>query len=319
MDARRVSGMAHRSEGRHPIGVVAERTGLSPDVLRVWERRYGVVEPTRSAGGQRVYSDADIERLTLLHRATRGGHGIGQVAALGRAKLESLVREVESLGAAATAMERGSSARTAIDRATERTRAFDAAGLEAVLRMGAARRGMVGFIDDVAAPFLRDIGDAWHAGELTISQEHLATDVVQRVVRDMAPSLAGVVGEPTIVIGTLSGERHAGGALMAAATAASAGWRVIYLGADLPGEEIAETAVRTRSRAVGISVVYPEQKSRTAAALRTIERAIPSGTTLFVGGAGAPAVKPLIGTTQIVFAGNVSELEGALSAVRARG
>src|SRR5512140_1095660 len=89
------------TEPRHPIGVVAERTGLTPDVLRVWERRYGVVEPRRSPGGQRIYSDADIERLALLHRATRGGHGISHVASLSTAKLEEIVRDIESSAVAA--------------------------------------------------------------------------------------------------------------------------------------------------------------------------------------------------------------------------
>src|SRR5215217_7374614 len=88
--------MTSASEARHPIGVVAERTGLTPDALRVWERRYRVVEPNRSPGGQRIYSDADIARLSLLYRATRGGHGISHVAPLGNAKLEELVRQIES-------------------------------------------------------------------------------------------------------------------------------------------------------------------------------------------------------------------------------
>src|SRR6476620_11714298 len=90
-----VPDMAPVTDARHPIGVVSERTGLTADVLRVWERRYGVVEPKRSAGGQRIYSDADIERLSLLHRATRGGHGISPVAPLSKARLEDIVRDVE--------------------------------------------------------------------------------------------------------------------------------------------------------------------------------------------------------------------------------
>src|SRR5512132_1147185 len=78
---------------RHPIAVVAERTGLSQDVLRVWERRYGVVTPTRGPGGQRLYTDADVERLALLNAATRAGRGIGQVAGLTTDAIASLVDE----------------------------------------------------------------------------------------------------------------------------------------------------------------------------------------------------------------------------------
>lgn len=77
---------------RHPMRVVTRRTGLSADLLRVWEKRYDVVKPGRSSGGRRLYSDADIERLRLLYRATLAGRGIGQVAALSTPALVALVR-----------------------------------------------------------------------------------------------------------------------------------------------------------------------------------------------------------------------------------
>src|SRR5918997_5056654 len=91
--------MQRRSEpdiARHPIGVVAERTGLSPDLLRVWERRYQAVEPSRSLDGQRAYSDADVERLRLLRLATLAGRSIRQVARLTSDELARLVREDEA-------------------------------------------------------------------------------------------------------------------------------------------------------------------------------------------------------------------------------
>src|SRR5678815_2708765 len=118
--------MPSRDEPHHPIGVASERTGLSPDVLRVWERRYGVVEPHRSSGGQRVYSDSDIERLSLLHRATKGGHGISHVASLSKSRLEELVRDVEAArrepGGEAT---RSVESRATVDKAIELTEALD--------------------------------------------------------------------------------------------------------------------------------------------------------------------------------------------------
>ncbi|MEJ7810707.1 MAG: MerR family transcriptional regulator, partial [Gemmatimonadaceae bacterium] len=86
---------------RHPIGVVAERTGLSPDVLRVWERRYGVVRPVRASGGQRLYSTADVERLRLLHRATEAGRNISQLARLSIGELGQLVQEDDAARALA--------------------------------------------------------------------------------------------------------------------------------------------------------------------------------------------------------------------------
>ena len=84
---------AGRTTPRHPIAVVTERTGLSQDLLRVWERRYRAVSPTRGPGGQRLYSDADIERLVLLHAATRAGRSISRVANLANEALSAMVDE----------------------------------------------------------------------------------------------------------------------------------------------------------------------------------------------------------------------------------
>jgi methanogenic corrinoid protein MtbC1 len=276
------------TETAHPIGVVAERTGLTPDVIRVWERRYGVVEPRRSPGGQRIYSDADVERLSLLHRATRGGHGISHVASLSKPKLEQLVRDIESVDTTPFAPPAtGSDPRSIVARAIGFTDTLDPAALESLLRSAVIRYGILAFLDAIAAPFLRTVGDQWHARKFTIAQEHLATAVVQRVVTDTAPLLTSGELNPVIVIATLPGERHANGALMTAAISASEGWRVIYLGADLPTSEIATAAVRTRARAVAISMIANENAARASAELRELARTIPDETRILVGGAAA--------------------------------
>jgi len=309
--------MPSRDEPHHPIGVAAERTGLSPDVLRVWERRYGVVEPHRSPGGQRVYSDSDIERLSLLHRATKGGHGISHVASLSKSRLEELVRDVEAVrrepGGEAT---RSVESRATVDKAIELTEALDPSALELLLKRNVARHGLVTFIDSIAAPFLRAVGDRWHSGTLTVSQEHFATAVVQRVVTETAPLLTAADGGPTIVIGTLEGERHANGALMAAATAASEGWRVIYLGADLPAGEIAETAIRTRARAIGISVVLAEKKTRAKADLRHLAKTVTPGTTVIIGGTGSKELRGSLTGNESIFVESMEELRAELAAMK---
>jgi DNA-binding transcriptional MerR regulator/methylmalonyl-CoA mutase cobalamin-binding subunit len=309
--------MAPATDARHPIGVVSERTGLTPDVLRVWERRYGVVEPKRSAGGQRIYSDADIERLSLLHRATQGGHGISHVASLSKTKLEELVREFE-VPAVTSAVQftPAGEPNSAVAQAIAFTEALDPSGLESLLRRSVARYGIVTFIDSIAAPFLREVGDGWHAGTLSVAQEHLATAVLQRVVSETAQLLTSAEGNPTVLIATLEGERHANGALMAAATAASEGWRVIYLGPDLPVDEIAEAATRTHARVIAISVVLSDKKSRGSAQLRELEKSMPSGTTLFVGGAGAKSLKQHNGRSSTVYIDSMAELHEQLAGMR---
>ena len=305
------------TEPRHPIGVVAERTGLTPDVLRVWERRYNVVAPQRSAGGQRLYSDSDISRLNLLTRATRGGHGIGHVARLTNRELEELSRD-QTQNDVPRAAPAGDARHPAIGEAMAYTQQLNPVGLERLLRKNVVRYGITGFLDGIAGPFLRAVGDAWHEGKLTISQEHLATAVVERVVGETAPLLSGGEDNPAIVIATLEGERHSAGALMAAATAASEGWKVIYLGADLPASEIVEMAKRTRAKAVGISIVVADRKARMAAELRELEGALGS-TTLLVGGAGAASFHAFSEWTSAIFVESVSDLVRELSSISSRG
>ncbi len=306
-------------EPHHPIGVVAERTGLTPDVLRVWERRYGVVEPQRSPGGQRIYSDADIERLSLLHRATRGGHGISRVASLSKAKLEDIVRNIESsVTASPILFIPAGQPDSLVEQAIAFTEALDPAGLESMLRRNLSRYGLVTFIDSIAAPFLREVGEQWHDGKLNISQERLATAVLQRIVSEAAPLVTGSHGSPTIVIATLGGERHANGALMAAATAGSEGWRVIYLGTDLPVAEITETATRTKAQAIGISMIFADKKSRIEKDLHDLERRIPEGVTLLVGGSGAKSIKRTGRHMRTVFLDTMSELNTELARIRMR-
>lgn len=309
--------MPSSNDARHPIGVVSDRTGLTQDVLRVWERRYGVVEPKRSAGGQRLYSDADIERLLLLYRATRGGHGIRNVASLSNAELDEIIRGTEPPAAAPpppfiSAGEPDS----LVNQAIAFTNSLDPAGLESVLRRSLARYGLVAFVDSIAAPFLREVGERWHDGMLSVSQEHLATEVLQRILRDPAPLMTGSDGSPTIVIATLDGERHANGALMAAATAGSEGWRVIYLGTDLPVSEIADTAIRTHAQAIGISVVFAERKSRIASELRSLVARIPDDIALIVGGSGAKSASRSTGDTRMIFLETMSGLRAELAQLR---
>ena len=303
-------------EARHPIGVVSDRTGLTPDILRVWERRHRVVEPTRTPGGQRLYSDSDIERLMLLRRATQGGHGISLVANMSSSKLDELVRDIASAGRnSIRSLESSGEPQAAVEQAIRFTEMLDPAGLEILLRRNFARYGTIDFLDFVAAPFLRGIGEAWHAGKLTVSQEHLATALVQRVVSQTAPLPTYPAGSPTIVLATLQGERHANGALMAAATAANAGWQVIYLGSDLPLSDLADATTRTGARVVGVSVVLSGKPSRVAAELRDLDNLISDDVELFVGGDGSKRLSHGLRRSRMVFIESMFELHNELARI----
>src|SRR5215207_2144197 len=303
---------------KHPIAVVAERTGLSQDVLRVWERRYRAVEPTRGADGRRSYSDADIVRLRLLHAATNAGRSISQVAGrspeeLSRIAEEDAAERHERKGPASRA-ERAPPLPSAdvVERALSMAAALQATDLEQLLRRSAAQFGLTPFIEDIATPLLRRIGELWHAGRATIAQEHLASSIIQDILSEAMRAMGRASGAPAVLVATPSGERHTIGATLIGAAAAAAGWRVVYLGADLPATEIAAAAVATEARVVALSIIYVHDRERTFDELRTLRARLPASVPVVAGGAGAAAIAAELERGGIRVGARLADLDAVL-------
>lgn len=275
-------------EPRHPMGVVTQRTGLSSDAIRAWERRYGAVAPGRSPAGHRLYSDADVERLRLLRRLTLGGRQIGRIASRPDRELLELLREDESAGATAPRRPVDDAvAAELLDEAISSVEALDAEGLDRVLRRAALSLSAPAFLDSLLAPLMSQIGDEWEAGAITPAHEHLASAVSARITGWLLEGLHAPEGAPTILISTPSGQAHELGALAAAVAAAAEGWRVRYLGASLPAEDLARAARDTRAAAVALSVVYPAGDPETAAEIESLGASLPKTVPLIVGGRAA--------------------------------
>ena len=276
---------------RHPIAVVTERTGLSQDLLRVWERRYGAVSPARGPGGQRLYADTDIERLGLLHSATRAGRSISQVAKLSTAELAALVDEdLAARQRRPVATAAVSEGQDAVDDAMELARSLNSALLDDRLRRSVATLGISNFIESVAAPLLRRVGDEWHAGRFTLAQEHLVSSLLHDIVSESMRSFTNQSGAPRILVATPAGERHAIGAALVGAAAAVEGWNVLYLGADLPAIEIADAAVAASARLVAVSIVYIDDRNALIEEMRSLRSRLPKTVALIAGGSGASAI-----------------------------
>ena len=276
------------ADARHPIAVVAQRTGLSQDVLRIWERRYAAVQPQRGPDGKRRYTDADIERLGLMLAATRAGRSIGVVATLTTEAIATLVdedadaRERRFPVAAET-----SDADRAVNDAMLLTRSLDGSRLDERLRRAATLMGVSVFLESVAAPLLRRVGDEWHAGRLTPAQEHLVSSALHDIAVQTMRSFRQRNGAPRLLVATPAGDRHAIGAALVGAIAAVQGWEVIYVGVDLPASEIAGAAVAASVRLVAVSVVYMDDRARVLGELRALRSLLPKDVTLVAGGAGA--------------------------------
>ena len=167
---------------RHPIRVVAQRTGLTPAALRAWERRYEAVRPGRSEGGQRLYSDRDVAHLRVLRQLTENGRPIGMVAALSLGDAEALLLEDRTSSPATGEPSPGN----LVDEAIAKLRAFDDTGLERHLWHAATTLGAEAFLDDVVTPLLFQVGEGWVVGQVTPAQEHLGSEALERTLERLA-------------------------------------------------------------------------------------------------------------------------------------
>lgn len=282
---------------RHSIAVVARRTGLTQLVLRAWERRYGVVLPGRTDTGRRRYSDLDIERLTLLRVLTAADHRIGEVANLPLAELRALVADLGP-GAmpAPVRPARVDGPAPAVDvvtadmllgQALAAVAALDAGALENVLSQATLHLSRPALRQELIRPLLCQVGELWRQGTLRIAHEHMASNIVHSFLAAANASQMPDSGAPLLIVATPLRNRHELGALMAASLGLESGWAVLYLGAELPAEEIAAAAAQRQARAVFVSLIYPTGDAVVAAQLETLRRLLGPDVGLLVGGAAA--------------------------------
>jgi len=274
------------ADAHHSIKAVAQRTGLTAHVIRVWEKRYGAVKPRRTGTNRRLYSDEELERLSLLHDVTRGGHSISAVAQLPMEKLRQLAAHTKN-GKAGTLHPIASP--PLLDECIAAVKRLDSHSLENTLKRGATELGAQGILQRVIAPLAQTIGELWRNGTITAAHEHFASAVLRVFMGHTAQSFAGSEGTPVLVVGTPSGQLHELGALLVGAAAANMGWRVIYIGASLPAAEIAGAVRQNRARAVALSLVYPEDDPRLEGELARLRELLGPEIPLLVGGHAMPA------------------------------
>jgi DNA-binding transcriptional MerR regulator/methylmalonyl-CoA mutase cobalamin-binding subunit len=298
--------------------VAARRTGLSPALIRVWERRYGAVTPRRSGTRRRLYNEAEIVRLQLLRDATRAGHAIGQIAHLGDGALRELLstgpRE-ERVGAASAAGAQPSG-EDPVEECLAAIRRLEAAHLEAVLSESAALLGQWGMLERVIVPLVQRMGEEWQRGGLRVAAEHVATAAIASLLARWARACDLPEGAPRLLVCTPRGQAHELGALLAAVAANQQGWRVIYLGPNLPAEEIAGAARLRGVRAVALSLVYPEDDPLLSGELRRLRDLLPPGVVLMVGGRAASAYGDLLRSVGAVCLTDLNAMRSQLDALR---
>jgi MerR family transcriptional regulator, light-induced transcriptional regulator len=233
------------TEGLLRVGELSRRSGVSADLLRAWERRYGLLQPTRSAGGLRLYSSTDLERVRLMQRHLSDGFAAAEAAAL-------------ALGAGGTAEPASAEFRPAElrEELAAALESFDEPRAQAVLDRLLATATVETFVREIVLPSLVQLGERWERGEVSVAQEHFATGVLRGRLLGLARGWGLGVG-PLAVLACLPGEQHDIGLLSFGLALRAHGWRIVYLGPDCPVENVAEAARQLEARLVVLSAVSP--------------------------------------------------------------
>src|SRR5829696_2637198 len=253
------------------IGELSKRAGVSPELLRAWERRYGLLRPARSAGGLRLYSPADVERVALMQQHLAEGMAAAEAAALA-------VRDRVDEEAARTEL-RPAAIRDELAAALD---AFDEPRAQAILDRLLALATVETLLAEIVVPYLQELGERWKRGDISVAQEHFAASVLRGRLLGLARGWGLGLG-PAAVLACLPGEQHDLGLIAFGLALRSRGWRVIYLGTDAPVETVAETSRELEASLVVLSAVTRERVQPVLPQLRELA----GRQTLALGGAAA--------------------------------
>jgi MerR family transcriptional regulator, light-induced transcriptional regulator len=255
------------------IGQLAKRTGVSPELLRAWEQRYGLLQPTRTAGGFRLYSAADEARVQRMQSLVSGGLAAAQAARLilsggepaPRAAPGSVTTLEDAAGNLAASLDRldEQAANTALDRL------FSAYTVETVLR-------------DVVLPYLHRLGERWEAGEVSVAQEHFASNLIRGRLLGLAQGWGQGQG-PGAILACVPGEHHELGLLAFGVALRRRGWRITYLGTDSPISAVADIARSLAPAVVVLLSINPDNFLDHAREIKELAKQVP----VMIAGTGA--------------------------------
>lgn len=249
------------------IGELSRRSGVSPELLRAWERRYGLLQPTRSTGGLRLYSPDDLARVEAMQRHLSDGLAAAEAAEL----------------AARTAQRDDAAAPSAAkDELAMALQNFDEGAAHALFDSLLARVSIDTLLRDVVVPYLHELGERWERGEASIAQEHFASTLLRGRLLGLARGWSQGIG-PAAVLACAPGEQHDLGLLAFGIALRARGWRIVYLGTDTPIASVSDAVRTCKADIAVVSAVNPRSFRRSAEELEELARL----TRLCLGGAGA--------------------------------
>ena len=296
--------------GLLPIRAVVARTGLNPDTIRAWERRYGAIEPDRSAGGTRQFSEEDVTRLLCLKELRERGFSLQTIAQLPTAELKSMRSgDREVIPRVRPTQPPLSDQQQAYLDAIEN---LDANGALEQLHAMSEGIGNLQLILGVAIPIMWEVGDRWSQGTLGTAPEHLVRAQLKSLMTARFEQIPNPVGARKLLFTTPAGQLHEFGILAGSVLAKEAGFDVLYLGPNLPTEDIIWSVAKSQADILVLSVVRRMDSEE----IRQMERLVDTVAPTVPVWIGCPPEHPLIARTpKATFISSIEDFQLAASSL----
>jgi methanogenic corrinoid protein MtbC1 len=274
------------------IAAVEQDTGISKELLRMWERRYQFPQPGRDASGDRTYPLEQVERLRLIKRLMDQGHRPGKLMATSAPALAALSAAGARLPPSTDVSEGPDSG---LDAVLDFLTRHDAAGFQQALQQRLSQHGLQRFVVATVAPLTGLVGQGWETGRIGIFEEHLFTELTTRVLRQALDALPAGPRSPRVLLTTAPTEAHALGLLMAEALLALEGAHCIPFGTEMPLPDIARAAAAHQVEVVALSFSASFPARQVPDTLRRLRELLPPEVALWAGGSGVARVAALDG------------------------
>lgn len=277
---------------KYRIRTVSQMTGLSPALIRAWEARYRLVVPERTTAGYRLYSDEDVALLVGAQRLVQRGIAPMEVAQLPRTHLR------EAGGTAIHEPPAPVSGLTSYGDHVERLVAafarFDQHQAESLLSRPLSMMPPLEACRQILVPLMRELGDRWHRGEISVAVEHFGTSLVRAKLVMLLETLRHRNSNKTVLCACPPGDLHEGGLLLFAIEAVEQGWQPVYLGPDLPIAALAAAARQAAPLLVALSIVLRREPSELQRLLSSLHEALGDRCPILLGGSGIAGQEELI-------------------------
>ena len=273
----------------YSIKAVALETGLTMFVIRAWEKRYNAVVPKRTETNRRIYSSEDVEKLKLLYKATQKGRSIRNIANLSLEDLQEIVTPNQEDLNNSKEPKAGTGTNDLDEQLNLLMKAIeelDSERFEKELNNASINFSKPQMLELIIIPLMKRIGNCWADGTLRVVHEHMVSVIVSSFLLNLKETYKIPNNAPKIIFSTPLGQLHELGALVAGAAAASVGWKVIYLGKNLPSTELIAASEKLNVKCIGLSLVYPPSDPDLKRELSKL-KSLSSKVKIFAGGRSA--------------------------------